>query len=282
MEGEFNAMTELYNTMPSLVPKPHAWGKFKLPDTDTYFLLCDFIDMSNRLPDPARLCSRIAELHRTSVSPTGKFGFHMPTCHGKIPQRLDWDSNWASFFQKLLADALHFDLQNNGSWPEFEKVANRLLAKVIPRLLGVLQENGREIKPCLIHGDLWEGNIGTSHKDNEIYIFDAGAYYAHNEMEIGMWRCVRHRIHAKVFTRQYLREFPISEPIEEWDDRNRIYCVKMNVIHSAHHKGDIVRRTYASSLYTCQATLAHSNVIIRAYEDMCYLVDKYAPWDDST
>lgn len=243
MEGEFNAMSELYKTMPSLVPKPHAWGKFRSSELETYFFLCDFIEMRNQLPDPAQLCARLAELHRVSVSPTGKFGFHISTYHGKFPQKVGWDGNWASFFKNLLEGALRLDLQTNGSWPEFERVSERTLNNVVPRLLGVLQEEGREIKPCLIHGDLWEGNIGTSYDDNSILIFDAGAYYAHNEMEIGMWRCVRHRINAKIFTRQYLREFPVSEPVEEWDDRNRIYCVKMNIIHSAHHKGDIVRQT---------------------------------------
>ena len=236
-------MRELYKTMPSLVPRPHAWGKFKLQEPDTYFFLCDFIEMRNQLPDPASLCSRLAELHQTSVSPTGNFGFHISTYHGKFPQSIDWDSNWASFFAKLLKDALRLDYQTNGSWPEFETVSERILTRVVPRLLGVLQQNGRNIKPCLIHGDLWEGNIGTSYEDNSILIFDSGAYYAHNEMEIGMWRCVRHKINAKRFTRQYLRQVPISEPAEEWDDRNRIYCVKMNIIHSAHHKGDIVRQT---------------------------------------
>ncbi|KAI4212673.1 MAG: hypothetical protein LQ351_004564 [Letrouitia transgressa] len=259
MEGEFNAMTELYKTVPSLVPQPHAWGKFKIQQPSTYFFLCDFIDMRNQLPDPARLCSRIAELHRVSVSPTGKFGFHISTYHGKYPQSVQWNDNWASFFKNLLQDALRADLEANGPWPEFEKVSERTLNKVIPRLLGVLQENGRIIKPSLIHGDLWDGNIGTAYADNSILIFDSGAYYAHNEMEIGMWRCVRHHISAKIFTRQYFREFPVSEPVEEWDDRNRIYCVKMNIVHSAHHKGDIVRQT--------------------AYEDMCYLVNKYAPWE---
>ena len=243
MEGEFNAMMEIYKTLPSLVPKPITWGMFRLPTVDTYFLLCDFIDMDNRLPDPARLCSRITELHRKSVSPTGKFGFHIPTCHGKFKQFLEWDGNWASFFGKMLADALRLDNETNEHWPELDSVAERTLLRVIPRLLGALQTEGREIKPCLIHGDLWEGNIGIAYEDNQIKIFDAGAYYAHNEMEVGMWRCVRHKINAKAFTRQYLRAFPPSEPVDEWDDRNRIYCVKMNMIHSAHHKGDIVRQT---------------------------------------
>ena len=243
MEGEFNAMKEIYKTTPSLVPKPHAWGKFKAPEPETYYFLCDFIEMKNQLPDPDRLCARLAELHRTSVSPTGRFGFHIPTYHGRFPQKVDWDSNWASFFRRLLGDALRLDLQTNGPWPDLERISERTLTKVVPRLLGALQENGREIKPCLIHGDLWEGNIGTTYGNDSIVIFDAGAYYAHNEMEIGMWRCVRHRIDAKVFTGHYLREYPVSEPVDEWEDRNRIYCVKMNVIHAAHHRGDIVRQT---------------------------------------
>lgn len=221
MEGEFNAMAELYKTVSTLVPQPHAWGKFKIQQPNTYFFLCDFIDMRNQLPDPARLCSRIAELHRASVSPTGKFGFHISTYHGKYSQSVQWNDSWASFSRSLLEDALRLDLQTNGLWPVFEKVSERTLNKVIPRLLGILKEDGREIKSCLIHGDLWEGNIGTACGDNSILIFDPGAYYAHNEMEIGMWRCVRHHINSKIFTRQYFRECPVSEPVEEWDGQKQ-------------------------------------------------------------
>lgn len=243
MEGEYNAMCELYKTVPTMVPKPYTWGKFQLQGVDFYFFLCDFVDMRNQLPDPIQLGKRLADFHRASVSPNGKFGFGISTYHGKFPQYVDWDSNWASFFTKLLADALRLDKENNDPWPELERVSERTLTKVIPRLLGVLQEDGRKIKPCLIHGDLWEGNIGISCDTGEILIFDAGAYYAHNEMEIGMWRCARHKINARMFTKQYLKFYPPSEPKEEWEDRNRIYCVKMNIVHSAHHKGDIVRQT---------------------------------------
>lgn len=243
MEGEFNAMAELYKTMPSFVPRPHRRGKFSLSSPETYFFLCDFIDMSNKLPDPKRFCSRLAELHRASESPTGKFGFHVPTCHGRFPQFVEWDSSWTFFFTKLLDDVLSRDIHNNGPWLALEKVSQRTLTHVIPRLIGALESEGRSVKPSLIHGDLWEGNIGTEFETGEIYIFDAGAYYAHNEMEIGMWRCERHKIRSEVYKRAYLRNSTVSEPADEWDDRNRIYCVKMNMIHSAHHAGDRVRQT---------------------------------------
>lgn len=243
MEGEFTAMCELYKVMPSFVPQPYTWGKFELPSPETYFFLCEFVDMSNKLPEPAQFCSRLAQLHYTSKSPTGKFGFHITTCHGRFPQLVEWDSSWTSFFTKLLDDVLHRDLARNGPWPALEKVSHRILTVVLPRLLGVLESEGRTIKPSLIHGDLWEGNVGTDVETGNILIFDAGAYYAHNEMEIGMWRCERHKIRSKVYKREYLRNTTVSEPADEWDDRNRIYCVKMNMIHSAHYAGSIVRQT---------------------------------------
>ena len=243
LEGEYTSMCEMYKTMPSFVPKPYTWGKMTLISPETYFFLCDFIDMSNKLPDATKLGALLAELHRISKSPTGKFGFFMSTCHGKVPQAVDWDPSWTSFFLKLLGQALKQDLENNGPWLALEKISDRVMSAVIPRLLGALEAEGRSVKPSLIHGDLWEGNIGTEFETGNLLIFDAASYYAHSEMEIGMWRCERHRIRAKVYKREYLRNVTISEPADEWDDRNRIYCVKMNLVHSAHHTNDIVRQT---------------------------------------
>ena len=46
-----------------------------------------------------------------------------------------------------------------------------------------------------------------------------------------------------IHKREYLRNTTVSEPADEWDDRNRIYCVKMNMVHSTHHAGSITRQT---------------------------------------
>ena len=143
MEGAFNAVYELYKTMPSFVPHPYHWGKFILSTPETYFFLCDFIDMNNKLPDPARFCSRLEELHRISESPTGKFGLHISTCHGRFPQRVGWDSKWTSFFSKLLEDVIQRYIRNNGPWSALEKVSERVMTHVLPRFLGVLEADGR-------------------------------------------------------------------------------------------------------------------------------------------
>ena len=121
----------------------------------------------------------------------------------------------------------------------------RTFEKVIPRLVGALESEGRSVKPCLIHADLWEGNTGTSYETGDVYVFDSGAFYAHNEMEIGDWRCHYNKIHNKIYTRTYLKFFGPSEPKGEWDDRNRMYSIYFNLIYSVNHmdQGRAVRQT---------------------------------------
>lgn len=171
--------------MPEFVPRPYTWGEFNQSEPKIYFFLSEFVDMSDRVPEPNQLCTKLARLHRDSVSPTGMFGFHITTCQGNTPQDVTWESSWAAFFSKLLRHVLDRDAEINGIWEDLDTLAQRVLERVIPRLIGVLETEGRRVKPCLIHADLWEGNTGTSIEAGNIYIFDSAAFYAHNEMEIG-------------------------------------------------------------------------------------------------
>ena len=139
MEGEFWAITELHKTIPANIPKPIARGKFDKGSPATYFFLTEFIDMSDQAPDPNRLCSTIVDLHRNSVSPTGKFGFHVRTCNGRTPQATEWDNSWTSFFAKFMKHVLAEDVKTNGTWAELEKFGQRTVDLVIPRLIGALE-----------------------------------------------------------------------------------------------------------------------------------------------
>lgn len=232
-------MSELYKTNPRIVPKPTGWGQYR--NSLTSFFLSEYVNIDDKLPDPAKLGVLLADLHKTSVSPTGKFGFFMTTFDGRLPQTTDWDSSWTSYFAKLLAGILKLDVEINGPWPELEEATAKVILHVVPRLLNALEADGRTIKPSLIHGDLWEGNIGTDFATGDIYIFDCCSYYAHNEMELGIWRTEHHRMKAKAYRKEYLRNFPPSEPVDEWDDRNRLYCTKTKLMYSAHVPGSQVR-----------------------------------------
>jgi protein-ribulosamine 3-kinase len=234
LEGEYTGMLELYNTAPHMVPKPHAWGEVPGQPSPTYFYICDYINLIDAMPDPVKLGAIVADLHKRSVSPTGKFGFYLPTYDGWQPQDCGvWVDKWTPLFARILTALWKLDSEVNGSWAELDAAMERTLSHVIPRLIGILESNGRSIKPCLIHGDLWETNIGTDIETGNIYIFDAAAYYGHNEMETGIWRVAHHRIKAEAYRKEYVQHYEKSEPVEEWDDRLKLYGVKTKLMYSA-------------------------------------------------
>ena len=235
-------MSELYKTAPTFVPKPYTWGKLNVSNPDTYYFLCDFIEMINENPDPAQLCTKLVQMHQASQSPTGQFGFHLNTCQGNLPQQTAWNPSWVDFYIQLVKGAMQLNRERNGVWKNLEQVVDRLITHVVPQVLGPLEAQGRFVKPTLIHGDLWDGNIGTDLETGEIYVFDASVFYAHNEMEVAMWRGRLNKVvYAKVYLNSYLNRMGISEPAEQFDDRNRIYSCYHTLHESACHDGSSFR-----------------------------------------
>jgi protein-ribulosamine 3-kinase len=164
MRGEFTAISTIHAILPGLVPKPLGWGKYKAQYPETYFFIEDFIEMdAGGAPEPQQFTARVAELHKKGTSPNGMFGFPVTTCDGKVPHQTGWEKSWAVFFSKLLRGVMDVDAETNGVWPELEVAAKHLTDKVIPRLLGVLQSDGRNIKPSLIHGDCKQKVPSCSH-----------------------------------------------------------------------------------------------------------------------
>lgn len=260
MEGEFESLKAIHAVSPTLAPEVYACGKFgaKGPSgADVHFLLAEYREVGQQPPNPAEFTARLADMHKNSVSPTGKFGFHITTCNAKLPQITNcWEESWAVLYRKQLAHMIKMDHDRHGSWPAFHRVCDLVLDKIIPRLLEPLQSEGRSIKPCLVHGDLWDENTATDEDTGEPFIFDAGSFYAHNEYEIGNWRAARHRLSDKLYVRNYKHNFAVSAPgmprnfrgeihsalrrlcsdlqltllIEnEWDDRNLLYSLRYDL-----------------------------------------------------
>ena len=73
------------------------------------------------------------------------------------------------------------NIEANGLREDFSILSQRAVDCVIPRLIGALETKDRKVKPCLIHGNLWEGNTRTAFENGNIYTFDSAAFYAHNE-----------------------------------------------------------------------------------------------------
>lgn len=196
-------MSELYGIAPHMIPKPYAWGELEHLPPGTFFYLCEDLDLVTQMPDPKQLARELANLHRINQSLSKRFNFYMPTFDGKFLQNTGWNKDWSPFFAKLLKCILDIDAKVNGHWDELEHLSQRVLDQVIPRLLDGLLQDGEPIKPTLIHGDLWEGNIGMD-RTWKLYQFDACCFYAHHGMELGIWRADHHRMKNDAYTQEYL------------------------------------------------------------------------------
>jgi hypothetical protein len=71
------------------------------------------------------------------------------------------------FYIQLVRGAMQLNRERNGAWKILEQLVDRLITHAVPKVLGQLEADGRVLKPVLIHGDLWDGNIGTDFETGE-------------------------------------------------------------------------------------------------------------------
>ena len=183
VSGEFFSQSTLHAAVPDFTPKPYAWGTYAA-DSKIHFFLCEFVDMDEvTLPDPQKFARGLAKLHRTTISPTGKYGFPVATLQGLVPQFADWTDTWEDFFSRSFGRLVENEEKAQGLDPEMRKLEGATFSKVIPRLLRALETGGRSIHPCLVHGDTWDGNVATNLDTDNPVIFDSTCIYAHNECQ---------------------------------------------------------------------------------------------------
>ena len=182
MEGTFAAESAIHSAIPEHAPKPLAWGTYK-SQPDIHFYVCDFVDMLDDVPNPRRWGETIAKLHHNSMgkSPNGKDGFHVMTHLANVPVDNTWNGSWEVFWTQQMRSLLQQEEALCGPDDDFSNLEAGLYNIVIPRLLRPLETGGRSIKPCLIHSDLWPGNIKRKVHDDKLCVFDACAYWGHNE-----------------------------------------------------------------------------------------------------
>jgi fructosamine-3-kinase len=141
------------------------------------------------------------------------FGFPVTTCCGSTEQDNTWTSTWPEFFstRRILPILPAHD-------PELRKLAATITDRVIPRLL-----SSPDIKPALVHGDLWSGNAAGGK------VFDPSACYAHSEYELGIMKLFGG--FGDGFWGEYCRLVPKTEPVEEWEDRLELYALFHRLNH---------------------------------------------------
>ncbi|KAF2122812.1 Fructosamine kinase-domain-containing protein [Lophiotrema nucula] len=261
--SEYHCAEKMHSVALKSTPRPISWGDLDVgPIVQGYFLVLEFVPFSDEeLPDPGKVAALVADLHIASHRKELKFGSPIPTFDGILCHVDGWEDTWPKLFSKILSRAYHYDELTNGTSLELQKAYRLTQGFIIPRLLSQLTRNGKGLEPCFIHGDLWEGNFGTHRVSGQLYSFDSNGYYARNEMELAYWTKKHHNMHRREYCKEYFRYFPPSDPVEEVEDRLRLYSLKPYLMYSAHARGHFTRD--------------------RALETMQYLITEYVPDNDS-
>lgn len=121
--GEFSSLDRVYSLVPSSCPKPHGLGEYET-NPGSYFIIMDFLYLIPELPEESKISQLISKIHQTTAGTSlegKKFGFYLPTCHGKIAQPNEWDDNWARFYANLLDVFYKEDMKSNGPFAEYDE-----------------------------------------------------------------------------------------------------------------------------------------------------------------
>lgn len=154
---------------------PKAMGTYPLKEG--YCLVLEFIETKRADPHNMELFGRqLAHLH-LSVN-TNFFGFESDNFIGKLPQKNQKHDDWCVFYveQRLIPQlemAQSRGLLNLSQVPKVE-----MLLKRCSELFG-------DVRPALLHGDLWSGNYLISNSGVP-FLIDPAIYYGHNEVDLAM------------------------------------------------------------------------------------------------
>ncbi|KAJ8900236.1 hypothetical protein K2173_024876 [Erythroxylum novogranatense] len=177
-EGEALGLGAMYETGTIRVPRPFKVGP--LPMGGSYIIM-EFIEFGASRGNQSTLGRKLAEMHRAGKSQKG-FGFDVDNTIGSTPQINTWTSDWIQFYgEHRLGYQLKLALDQYGDSTIYEK-GKKLVKHMAPLFENIV------IEPCLLHGDLWSGNI-TYDKNGEPVILDPACYYGHSEAEFGMSWC---------------------------------------------------------------------------------------------
>ena len=168
-----NDLRKYINSQNIIIPKVINYFEYE----NNEFLLMEWLDLNNL--NQKKLGAGIAEIHQNSnKNQPNKFGYPVKGFIGTNIQLDGWERDWANFFIKLRIE------------PQLKLLKHRSLSIDLINLINSkikVHLSDHDPMNCLIHGDLWSGNIGTGPLEKGI-IFDPSCWWADSEVDIAMTR----------------------------------------------------------------------------------------------
>ncbi len=173
-----------------------------------------------RAPDTDEKLGRgLARLHRDHTSSQG-FGLSFDNYIGQLPQPNGWQDDWLTFLrEKRLGFQAELAVKQG--------CFSRERGKKMERLLQSLDQwiDPQQVRPSLLHGDLWGGNWICG-PDGVPYLIDPAVFYGDREFDLAFSEMFGG--FSSAFYQAYREEYPLSPGYEE---RKPLYQLYYLLVH---------------------------------------------------
>ena len=171
-QTEKRGLEAIAQTQTISVPMVYACDDFE----NEAFLLMEYIESKRpNAEDFSRFGKALAELHQHTAE---NFGLDFNNFIGSLPQNNKQYSSWTNFYvEERLLPQLQLAKQNH-LLSDNECPSEKIITERLENLF-------LNVKPSLLHGDLWSGNYLIA-KDGTPYFIDPATYYGHHEVDIAM------------------------------------------------------------------------------------------------
>jgi fructosamine-3-kinase len=195
----------------------------------------DFTSAKNSSNSWLTFGEQLAYLHKNSTH--GQFGWTHDNFIGHTIQPNKWKSNWRSFFcEQRIAWQLQLLSEQSIRIGDIDHIVN-----ICHELL-----SHHKVQPCLVHGDLWQGNINFV--DDMSVIFDPACYYGDREVDLAMTELFGD--FPANFYQGYNNIYPLPAGFEK---RKHIYNFYHVLNHANLFKGIFIEQ--ARAMFTRIATM---------------------------
>lgn len=172
-EAEALGLKQMLDTKTIRVPKPICVGT----TTDFAYIVLEWLELggNNSTQSWEQMGRQLATMHRCTPPSQKGFGWDINNTIGSTPQINTWTADWVEFFtEHRLGYQFQLARRRGGHFPQQERVM-----AAVRKLLN------HQVKPSLVHGDLWGGNAGVT-KLGEPVILDPATYVGDREVDIAM------------------------------------------------------------------------------------------------
>ena len=169
-EAECIGLEHLQKTEILKVPKIICLGAA----SDKSFLVLEFITMQSGSKEAwFKFGQKLAQQHQSHTQ--NMYGWQEDNFIGLSPQPNNWQKKWSEFFaEQRIGFMLQLLAEKGHNLADIDKVVDS-----VKQLFA-----GHNPVSSMLHGDLWQGNIGF-HNDEPV-IFDPAFYFGDREAEIAM------------------------------------------------------------------------------------------------